>query len=190
MSDVILDGPKVTIGFSRKIQVRDYESAEASIFIEVPTSPGDFQNEDGTLDKDALVNASKSAFFAAKSVIFEQLGLQLTVTEEGVVMEVLERELGATVEVGPAAENKAVAAAKAPSTQSGGTPPPPLDKDALWAELAAHPKRWFDNREGKKNPKSPDFKRKGAAAPGEKYAPGLYVGKEPEGFVFPDPSAF
>lgn len=193
MSDQLLTGPKVTVGFTRKIQVRDYESAEATIFVEVPTVPGDFVAADGTLDKDALVAASKSAFFAAKSVVFEQLGLQMSVTEEGVVMEVLERELGSTVEIGAAprtTEARSQAGAKSGGPTAGGVPAPPSSKDDLWAELSEQPKRWFDNRVGKKNPKSPDFKRKGNPAPGEKYAPGLYLDKAPEGLRIPEPSEF
>lgn len=194
MSDhTVLTGPKVTIGFNRKIQVRDYESAEATIFIELPTVPGDFIDANGNLDKDALVAASKSGFFAAKSLVFEQLGLQMSVTEEGVVMEVLERELGATVEVGASprtAEARAQGAAKSGGATGGGVPAPPSSKDELWEELSSQPKRWFDNRVGKKNPKSPDFKRKGNPAPGEKYAPGLYLDKAPEGLRIPEPSEF
>jgi hypothetical protein len=36
----------------------------------------------------------------------------------------------------------------------------PATKAELQAELLAHPDRYFDNREGKQNPKAPDFKRK------------------------------
>lgn len=179
--DTVLTAPKVTVGFERKVQVRDYESAVASIYIEAPTKPGDGPEE--------IVAAAHDAFFAAKSVVFEQLGIVFETTVDGKAVEMLEKQLGA-VEVTRAEEAQAVAAASTPTASSNGNGPAPTSKDGLWAELSEFPKRYFDNRASKaeRGGNGPDFKRKQTNE-------GLwltYRGKSnvPAGVRIPEPSEF
>lgn len=179
LTETVLEAPRVTIRFERKVQVRDYESATASITIDAPTHPGD--------DINAMVEAAEAAFFAGKGVIFNQLGITFDVTPDGKAMELLEQKLGA-VEVTREAEAQAIAQASRPSVTSDA--PAPNSKDGLWLELAEYPKRWFDNRASKaeRGGNGPDFKRK-------KSGEGLwleYRGRTnvPEGVQIPEPAAF
>jgi hypothetical protein len=172
---------KVTVSFSRKVSDGNYGGMEAGIYVEADTKPGD-----GAED---IANAVRLAFAEAKTEVFEQLGLAHDLSIDGRAMEVFEQVLGA---------QKASAADSAPPKAKPAIRPSngsvPSTKAALWEELCSNPTKWFDNREGKRNPKSPDFKRKGAAAEGEKYPPGLYVdsfAKEaPSGLEIPEPAAF
>lgn len=161
-----IEGPRVTVGFERSVRVREYENATASIYVQVPTAPGDFVAADGSVDKQAIIDAAKPVFFAAKSLIFEQLGLPSEVTPELVVQEILERALGAvevTSRQGEAiaeATNLANASAIPPANKGPAVNAPSNDAER-WAELSVNPSKYFDNREDKRNPKAPDFKRKG-----------------------------
>jgi len=47
--------------------------------------------------------------------------------------------------------------------------------EALWQDLFANPGNWHDNRQGKQNPKAPDFKHKTQKEPGGKYSVSLWV---------------
>lgn len=180
--EITAEGPKVTVGFERSVKIRDYETAKASVFIQVPTSPGD--------NLDTIVDNLKPTFAAAKSTVFEQLGIPFEVDPtELVVFELLEKHLGA-VEVDVVSEVAATAPANVTTEHkpaSGGTPAP-TTKDGLWAELEANPKRWFDNREDKKSANGPDFKRKYTKE-------GLWLEYKgasvvPEGVTVPSPAAF
>ena len=168
-TEAVLEGPSVTVGFERSIKVKDYETAKALIFVQVPTEPGD--------DLEAIVAAAKPTFYAAKSVVLEQLGIDFEVTPELVIHEV-ERNLGA-VQVSPAHEARATARASSAPVSSNAAP---ATRDEQWAELASNPSKWFDNRQSKRG-RQPDFKRKGT---GE----GLWLDKKPAGVVVPDEGAF
>ena len=111
--------------------------------------------------------------------------LPIAVDEASVVQERLERTFG-PVEIVTGDEAKPYNAPKpvaAPRSDAA-----PKNKRALWEELESNPERWFDNRETKKHPQGPDFKRKQT---GE----GLwltYKGQSsvPAGITIPDASQF
>lgn len=180
-----ITGPQVTVGFKRTLRVRDYESAEASVFIQVPTSPGD--------NVETITENMKTTFAAAKATVFEQLGIPFEVDPTDlVVKDLLEKHLGG-VEVSPAQQQVAVqSSGNVPTTGAksfgGGGTAAPTTKEGLWQELASDPKKWFDNRESKKSERGPDFKRKYS---GETLWL-TYQGKSnvPEGLTIPDASAF
>lgn len=77
---------KAFVTFERSVQVRPYETAKASIIVQadVPPTAG---------DSEADLKALEAAFFQAKSLVFEQLGLEFKV-ENGVVLEVLRQAFG------------------------------------------------------------------------------------------------
>lgn len=177
MSEVLVEAPKVTVGFLRKINLGNYESAEASIFIQVPTAPGDAP--------EVIKEAAQLAFADAKATVYNQLGIATEVIE-GVVVESLTRALGAVEVTGTDVPTKPSPPANV-STNSGGAVPTTTDEK--WADLTSNPKGWFDNRTSKTG-KQPDFKRKGNPAPNEKYPPSLWLDKAPAGTVVPDASAF
>lgn len=161
---IVVEGPVLngTIGVNRKISVRPYESAEASCFIQFEVDPA---NEAKT-----KANAS-AAFFMAKSLCFEELGLSFTVGENGIITEVLAKNFGTVTEV---TQTAAPVSIPAPSHQGGGAgEAPPFAADTVdktekaantkWAKerLATHPDEfWFNSPETKKNPKGPDYKSK------------------------------
>jgi hypothetical protein len=163
-----------TIGFRRVVQVRQYESCEASIHIDFDVDPNNINQ--------TMANA-KAAMFNAKAFIFEELGLELTVDEGGVVREVLTKQFGKVTEVTPtaapavASPPPVVAAAAVEVTAAPPAAPalsldPPFspsttnrdekaaNKKWALADIKANPGDWFDNRENKKSDRSPDFKHK------------------------------
>ncbi len=175
MTEVLLEAPKVTVGFLRKVNLGNYESAEASIFIQVPTTPNATSEE--------ITAASKLSFADAKATVFEQLGIVFDVVEN-VVVEKLGRALGAVEVTGNEVPTHP---SPAPNVKAPGAVPTTTDEK--WADIVANPKGWLDNRTTKTG-KQPDFKRKGAPANGEKFPPSLWADKVPDGVVVPDPSQF
>jgi hypothetical protein len=168
-----MEGPTVTpqggISYSRKIQVRDYESAEASIWIsfDLP-KPDEMTDEEFSSH---LISTARANYFAAKALVFEELGLEFTVTEGGIVQEVLKKNFGNVTEVTKASPPASpVAAVAAESSDLPSSPPFAADTDdkaqrtanKKWAmaRWAAYPNEFWDNRESKRNPRSPDLKHK------------------------------
>jgi hypothetical protein len=159
-----------TISFSRKISVRPYESAEASMFMQFEIDP---DNPEVTLA------SAKHAFFQAKALVFEELGLEFSIEDGGVIRELLTKNFGAVTEVtnspaavAPAATQSAPESVShaAPAPAGGANPPysaDTMDKNEkaankTWAlaRIASNPDEFWDNRENKRNPKAPDYKGK------------------------------
>lgn len=70
----------------------------------------------------------------------------------------------------------------APTTGSVSAPAPipgATTGDELWRELIQSPGNWFDNRQGKQNPKAPDFRHKTKLGPDGRYKVGLWLDKAP-----------
>lgn len=176
MTDTVIDAPKVTVGFERKVSLRDYNSAVASVYVQANTKP--------EMTADELVSAIDTAMFQAKVTVFDSLGITFEVTPDGKAIELLEKELGA-VEVVPSKAVEAVRSAPAQATANAA----PGTKRALWEELCSNPKAWYDNREGKKNEKGPDFKRKTTGEALWLDFKGTPV-KDRDGLTIPAPEAF
>jgi hypothetical protein len=147
---VKIEAPKVTVHFERKVQVREYEFALASLHVQAPTKP---LTGDSVIDGEMITEAVNYAFFQAKIACFTQLGLEFDITPENVVIERIEKYI-------PVAEVVTIQAAASPSQTSPPQSSKTEDKTAAWADLAASGKGWWDNRENKRNPKAPDFKPK------------------------------
>lgn len=161
------------VSFSRKVSVRPYESAEAAIFVQfaIPTE-GSAEEQ-----RTELIANARAAFFAAKALVFDELGLEFDV-QDGVVRELINSHFGATTEVVAEAPQQVAAAPApaaaeaAPASSAGDSPTPPYptdtrdkserDANKKWAlaRIASHPNEWWDNRTNKKNPKGPDYKHK------------------------------
>jgi hypothetical protein len=162
-----------TVGFNRKVSVRPYESAEASIFM---------QTEIDLNDSETTMANLKQAMMQCKALVFEELGLEFEVTEGGIVRELLEAKFGNVTEVTSSAP-KAVAApaatapAAAPSAPSSDTPPyasmtkdtneKALNKKWAIARYASNPEEFYDNTASNAEKKAngaertgPDFKHK------------------------------
>jgi hypothetical protein len=175
--------PRITVSFSRKVNLSNYESAEAYVAVQSDVSIDS--------DDEEKIAAVKSAFLLARASAYEQLGIKFSVDDATVVQERLERVFG-PVEVVDEYPNYTDTHAEVelpqPPTAPRSDTAAPKSKKALWQELESNPEKWYDNRANKKNPKGPDFKRK---ATGE----GLwleYQGKSavPAGVSVPDPSMF
>lgn len=165
----IVEAPRATVYYERKVGLPEYGNVVAGIHIQVPTSPGD--------DLEQIASNAKAAFFDAKALVYQELGIVSALTEENILVEKAARQLGAV------SVNDAAAPARSDHTAGSNS------KDALWEDLQNNPKNWYDNRVDKKNPKGPDFKQKAGA----KEALWLkYQGKSvvPEGITVPDASAF
>lgn len=150
---------KGTVSFARKVSDGNYGMTEA--FMSVQYDIGQYDTAED------IIHTARNAFLQAKAVVFEQLGIEHTLDESGVVVEVARRAFPGSV-VEPAPSGPAPAAAPA---AAGGDNPPfagdttnPAEKKANkeWAEarLQSHPNEFWDNRESKRNPKAPDFKHK------------------------------
>lgn len=141
----VIQAPKVTVGFERSVQVRPYESAKASVFIQAEVPLGYTAQE--------LEGGLRDAFFQAKAQVFEQLGIEFEINEHGVVMELLTKSFGPVDVVkerdaGPQGENLNDPPA------SNGSGPITCERDR------SH--RVFDNRQkkaaGEYKPSAPDAK--------------------------------
>lgn len=140
-----------TVGFSRKVNLGNYQSAEASIFIQFPINPKD----DGTV----IIARAMDAFFQAKSVVFDQLGIEYNV-EDGVIIESLRQQFGAVEVHTEAAAAAAPRGGKFDGLKFSTTRDLKDQLDDMVADLKANPSGWYDNRQGKRNEKAPDFKNK------------------------------
>lgn len=171
-----MEGPTTTpqggISFRRTIQVRPYETAEASIWISF-----DLPRDENMSDEEYLSNLtaqSRGAYFAAKALVFEELGLEFSVDDNGVIREAIQRNLGNVTEV-RATDAAPAPAVAAPAPAAGGAEVaamPPYSADTAdkgekaankqWAlaRWASNPSDFWDNRATKRNPKGPDLKHK------------------------------
>lgn len=160
-----------TVGFNRKISVRPYESAEASIFM---------QTEIDLNDSDTTMANLKQAMMQCKALVFEELGLEFEVTEGGIVRELLEAKFGNVTEVTSSAPKAVAAPASAPapaSSPSSDTPPyasmtkdnneKALNKKWAIARYATNPEEFYDNTASNAEKKAngaertgPDFKHR------------------------------
>lgn len=186
MNDPVIniENRKITVSFGRKLDLSNYNNAEASIYLQGDVPEG--------ASAEQIAEAANALFFPIKAVVFEQLGIPFDTTIDGRAMEVFEEQLGA-VAVTARQEAQAVAEAsnatfkvRGPATGAGSS----KDLPTLARELVADPSKWFDNRKDKKNPAGPDFKRKGTGQ-------GLWLttkeGDRPdywEGLEVPSPDAF
>lgn len=164
---------------TRKVQVRPYEMAEASVTLGFAVDP---TNPDQT-----RANA-QTALFQAHGLVLEELGLEFEVGPNGVIRELIDAKLGPTTEVTQApAPQPQVAAPPAPPVQPPVQAPPaaapqpvpqqpvaqapsadgppfpqavamgrnaPKDQSQAnreWAQqrLQTHPQEFWDNREKK-----------------------------------------
>ena len=151
MIDAGYEAPRLTVSYERKVNLGNYESA--NVFVSMQVDAGD--------DNDGTLSNVRDAFIMVRSAAYEQLGIKFSLDENMIIQERLERTFGPVeVVTGDEAKpfNKPVAPT-APSKPRSDTVAPKTKK-ALWEELANNPSQWFDNREGKRNPKAPDFKRK------------------------------
>ena len=162
-----------TVGFNRKVSVRQYESAEASIFM---------QTEIDLNDSEATMANLKQTMMQCKALVFEELGLEFQVTEGGIVRELLEAKFGNVTEVtstAPAPKAAPVAAsAPAPAAASSSDTPPyasmtkdtnekALNKKWAIARYATNPEEFYDNTASNAEKKAggaertgPDYKHK------------------------------
>jgi len=173
-----------TVSFSRKVAVRQYESAEATIFIQFST------DRDATSEE--IIAGAQESFLQAKGIVYSQLGLDSDLDESGILLELVEQKFPGSERVnapakakpalpaGSAVTHQSAAARKAATVPSvdgkdvSAQPPFPgttRDKDEKranreWAEARfdSNPDEFFDNTDdkasGKINPKSPDYKHK------------------------------
>lgn len=147
--DAKYETPRLTVSYTRKVNLGNYESAE--VFISMQVDTGD--------DKDETLQAVKDAFIMVRGAAYEQLGIKFNISEDSILQERVERTFG-PVEVVTGAEAKPVYGPPAPPSKPRSDTVAPKSKKALWQELQDNPSMWWDNREGKKSATAPDFKRK------------------------------
>ena len=159
-----------TVGFNRKVSVRPYESAEASIFMQTEV---DLNNSDLTMAN------IRQAMMQCKALVFEELGLQFEVTEGSIVRELLEAKFGNVTEVTTTAPAVAPTPgpAAAPAAATSDAPPyasmtkdsneKALNKKWAIARYATNPEEFYDNTASNAEKKAggaertgPDFKHK------------------------------
>ena len=157
-----------TVSFSRKISVRQYESAEASVFIQFPIPT---EGDADEIRSQTLSNA-RAAMFEAKGLVLEELGLEFQVDENGVLHELITKNLGNVTEIRQVAgtDNTPVNPNPIDATPTSDSAPYSADtqdkgeraanKSWAVARWNSHPHEFWDNRANKRNPKGPDLKHK------------------------------
>lgn len=133
--------PRITVSFERKVNLGNYESA--SVFVSMQVDNPIESDED-------RIAAINNAFLLVRSSAYEQLGIQFSIDDAMIVQERVERVFGPVTVVDNASQQSS------PRSDTVA----PKTKRALWEELESNPEKWYDNRDNKVNPKSPDFKRK------------------------------
>lgn len=128
----------VTVSYSRKYGRENYGGEEVFISAQIPVGPEDTQEEIDTQVRAQLAYA--------KTVAYTELGLDSTVSDTGIVRDVVQ-----------AAAPKS---AKGGASKAKAAPAGDVDKDAAWQDTIDNPSNWFNNIETKTNPKGPDFKGK------------------------------
>jgi hypothetical protein len=155
-----------TVSFSRKISVRQYESAEASVFIQFPIPT---EGDADEIRSQTLSNA-RAAMFEAKGLVLEELGLEFQVDENGVLHELITKNLGNVTEIRNTAPTDNTPAPVGDATSTSDSAPYSADtqdkgeraanKSWAVARWNSHPHEFWDNRANKRNPKGPDLKHK------------------------------
>src|SRR5690606_17784381 len=155
---------KGTVAFTRKISDGNYGGSEAFMSVQYDIAPND-------TPENILANA-RASFLQAKAVVFEQLGIDHTLNESGVVIEMARRAFpGSVIEPAP---TTAAAPPAAPARGGSDSPPFPADttdpaekranKEWATARWNTHPHEFYDNRErkasGQYKQTAPDVKHK------------------------------
>lgn len=129
-----------TVSFTRKVQVRDYESAEAFMSVQFDFDPIAQIESD-----ESLLTRAKGAFYEAKAIVFDELGIEFDVVQGRIVEKIVEKTFGTTTEVKSDGPRERV------ETTGNDNPSCPECNGQMW-----------DNREKKKSgqfsAKAPDFK--------------------------------
>jgi hypothetical protein len=150
---------KGTVTFTRKVNLGSFESVDAGMFVQFDYTSGNTEAE--------LIQRGRDAFFVAKSVVFEQLGIDAVLDDSGVLVELIKANFGgATVE--PVRDTPPEIDTSNVQGTVGAEPPTTGGKDALkaWAlaRFASHPSEFFDNRPkkaaGEFKGNAPDLKHK------------------------------
>lgn len=151
----------ITVQFSRKLGRENYGNEECGIFMQLDADP----------DADAVTLESqiKATIAFAKTLVYEQLGVETAVDENGVVRDSVQPQAAKAAGV-----RKAPSGGGAPKAAPSGEKP---SKDDLFALLAENSGAFYDNRgkkaSGEYSKRSPDFKHKDS---GE----GVWLDKAPE----------
>lgn len=177
-----------TVGFTRKVNLGNYESADATMFVQVDYPLGTDPSSKEFADR------VYAAFTAAKIEVLEQLGLGYQADEDGVIRENGKRKQKPAPSPQAATEStdaevelikstfkgaKEVAAEAVGASDVPAEPPydpETTDKDEKaanlkWAKarLKVAPNEFWDNRpkkaSGKFSAKAPDFKHKDTGIP-------------------------
>jgi hypothetical protein len=156
---------KGTVSFTRKISDGNYGGSEFFMAVQFDIDP--------TAGGEAVIASARAAAVQAKAVVFEQLGIDHTLDESGVVVEQVRRAFpGSVVEPAPQASTPAPSAAG----EVGSEPPFPANttdadqkkanKDWATSRYASNPSEFYDNRpkkaSGEYKQNSPDLKHKGS----------------------------
>jgi hypothetical protein len=154
---------KGTVSFTRKISDGNYGGSEFFMAVQFDIDP--------TAGGEAVIASARAAAVQAKAVVFEQLGIDHTLDESGVVVEQVRRAFPGSV-VEPAPQASAAPAA----SDTGSEPPFPANttdadqkkanKDWATSRYASNPSEFYDNRpkkaSGEYKANSPDLKHKGS----------------------------
>lgn len=160
---------EIVATFERTIQVRQYEPAKASVTIKatVPLGVDDADQADKNMELAAALVTQ------AKLVVFQQLGLEHTLEENGVVVELVQAAFdGATREAVPASSStQAVLDQRVQLPAGTVSATPPHDPSArgaegkanqawAWERFAVAPSEFFDNRNDPQRGNRPEIKHK------------------------------
>ena len=173
----------IRTSFRRVVQREQYEPTEMVVAIE-ETYPG-------TLSAEEIQKQAEQLAAHCKSRVFTELGLDFSQDEEtGVIMEsfpdtnVVQMGRRPIEGVRPGEESfDPPAQTMAPDTSHG---PAQSDWEYPWNLVAENPKDWWDNSQGKKNPKAPDFRHSTLTQPDSDFKVAVWLSDMPAGFPIQD----
>lgn len=146
-----------TVGFTRKISTKQYESAEASAF-------GQF-DFDVDAPSEEVARKAQEQFRTIKAVVLEELGIPFELDESGLIREIVERAFPGTTDEGGRAGTPGRMSPQGGQQQRPAPAQAPQGGGGADACKSCGGTDFYDNRakkqSGQYKPSAPDFKCKG-----------------------------
>ena len=80
MSEETIPGPKVTVSFERKLDLGNYNNVTASAYLTLPLDEGASQA--------VIAEALQEGFQQVKASVYDELGIEVTLNDNGLIVEV------------------------------------------------------------------------------------------------------
>lgn len=177
---------EVSATFRQTKQVNQYEPAVAEVTVTHTLEAG-ATAEAAAAAAAAMMRIAKSQVFLELDLPFEQDPTTQVIKQTFPSATVVHSQPVPAAQPAPAPAADPFAAVAQPVAQQPALAAVPVaDPTDLWAQLAADPSQWYDNRLNKRNPKAPDFKHTTLPDPqNPQYKMSLWLRDCPPGMALP-----